>query len=214
MSIVLRRGWRPALRGLWRLRRDTSDIGAVMLIIQSLEGRSIWRSFDRMMASPEGRVQAFARIDLAPRLSDQAWLAQFQPGTLGAAYREFIGERFSAAALSEDLKRGPNGASIRGGSAVAWFARRICDLHDVAHVLTGYAADARGEGCLQGFTFAQLGAWGYLAIAIGSALLFGPAQVINGYLRGRRAKWLFDMDVEAAFAEPLADVRARLKISA
>ena len=156
MSVVIRRRWLTAWRGLRRLGRDYGDTGAVMDIIQGLEGPSIWEAFAKMKASPAGREQLLWRKEFVEVASDKAWLATFAPGTVGAAYRDFLARHgISGRVLADHLLAGPNGAMVRRANAVAWTARRICDLHDVLHVLTGYDADPRGEGCLMAFTFAR-----------------------------------------------------------
>lgn len=215
MTLLLERDWPGAMSALWRLRSNYDDIQATMTVIQNLEGPAFGRCYDRMMASASGRAQISARVELSRRLTDQAWLDTFPAGTLGAVYRDYMrGRRFSARTLVDDLMKGPNGDKIDRAGVGPWFARRITDLHDIAHLLTGYeAGDPQGEGCVVAWTFAQLGAWGYAAIAIGSAMIFGPAPVIEAYKAGRRAKWLFDIDLEQAFAEPIEQVRARLRIT-
>ncbi len=214
MTVITRRDWPLALRGLLRLGRDHGDLAAVMDITQGLEGRSIWTAYRRMNRSAVGRRLMIERAELSDRLMDTTWLARFPAGSFGAAYRGFIaGRTFSARTLADQLIAGPNGAVIRRGGPVPWFARRIADLHDVAHVLTGYETDPQGEGCVMAWTFGQLGAFGYAAIALGSAFIFSPAAAFEAWRAGRRAGWIFDLDVEAAFAEPLDQVRDRLNIA-
>ena len=52
----------------------------------------------------------------------------------------------------------------------AWFFRRVRDLHDVWHVLTGYGRDALGEMCLVTFSFQETHGLGWALIAGGLVL--------------------------------------------
>jgi ubiquinone biosynthesis protein COQ4 len=209
MTVGLRRDWPLAFTGMRRLARDANDTPAVMIIIQALEGPAIWRIWRRMQASAAGREQIARGLELhrSPLLT-----ADYPAGTVGAAYRAFMGARHSARKLADCLIGGPNGSMIATPGRLPWFIRRLCDLHDVAHVLTGYDSDPQGEGCLQAWTFAQSGNFGNLSIALGSACLYGPLPVLEAYLAGRRARWLFDVDPEALFASDLEAARASLGI--
>src|SRR3546814_10129738 len=81
----------------------------------------------------------FPYTTLIRSFTDKAWIAQFAPGTVGAAYREFLETTgYSADGLAEVSK------IIREDELAhpyAWFGRRTRDVHDIWHVLTGYNAD-------------------------------------------------------------------------
>jgi ubiquinone biosynthesis protein COQ4 len=104
---------------------------------------------------------------------------------------------------------------------VAWYARRLRDVHDVWHVLTGYGTDALGEACVVGFSYPQTGSLGFALIAGGAALEFRRARNGRAYAKaiwqawrhGRRAEWLPALDYQALFEEPLEVARARLGIA-
>jgi len=209
------RDWLKAGRGLLRLRRDYNDTAAVFDIIAALEGPSLWRAYRRMRLDPVGRALIEAGEELSDRLMDSAWVASHPLGSVGAAYRAFLrGKRFNARVLADALLESADVPALRRrGAPAAWWPRYVTDVHDIAHVIAGYDSDPKGEGCLMAFTFAQLEGLGYAAIAAGSALLFGPLAVAEGYARGRRAAWLWAEDWAARFAEPLADVRRRLNVA-
>ena len=158
---------------------------------------------------------------LVETLTDKAWLAQFAPATVGAAYRAFLKQTgFSADGLADVS------AQVHSERAVehpyAWFGRRERDIHDIWHVLTGYAAeDPLGELCLVAFSYAQtkgLG-WGFIALIGALKGLREPRgievarAVWEGYRHGRKARWLHNEDIEALLAEPLDAARARLEIA-
>ena len=157
---------------------------------------------------------------MARRFSDPAFVAQFAPGTVGAAYRHFLETTgYSADGLVE-VSRVDDEPDVE--HPYAWMGRRTRDVHDIWHVLTGYQADeSLGEACLVAFSYAQDGGLGWAWIALGASLksrkvtgnwLFTQA-VIEGYRHGRKAKWLAGEDYEKLMAEPIDAARRRLGIA-
>lgn len=220
-AAATKRDWRGALRAVNALLADPSDTVQVFRVMAALNAGTSERNYRRLLATPEGGRVAYARIELVETLMDKSWLAQFAPGTVGAAYRAFL-ERtgFSADGLADVS------AQVHRERAVehpyAWFGRRERDIHDVWHVLTGYAAeDPLGELCLVAFSYAQtrgLG-WGFIALIGALKGLREPHGVAvaravwEGYRHGREARWLHNEDIATLFAEPLDAARARLAIA-
>ena len=103
---------------------------------------------------------------------------------------------------------------------MAWYARRLRDVHDVWHVLTGYGTDALGEVCVVAFSYAQTKSLGFALIAGGGAYELAKDRsgwpyaraVAQAWWHGRLASWLAPLDYEALFLEPLESARARLHI--
>jgi ubiquinone biosynthesis protein COQ4 len=208
-----------AWRAFRRLVRDKEDTAQVFEIMRALSGRSIRRGYDRMLATMEGGRQAFLREELAHRLDDPVWLARFAPGSVGAAYREFREARgFTAEGLADEARK--VAPLVDAQHPVIWYSRRLRDVHDVWHVLTGYGTDALGEACVVAFSYAQTGNFGFAFIGLGAAAEIRredrsvPARraVLEAWRNGRRARWLPPLDYEALFAEPLAAARDRLRI--
>jgi len=206
-----------AVRGFIRLRRNKEDTRQVFEIVNALAGGSSFRAYDRMLQSVEGGRQAYDRAELAPYFDDPDWLARFPAGTVGAAYREFRERRsLTADGLAQEAHKASD--RVDDMHPVAWYARRVRDVHDVWHTLAGYGTDALGESCVLGFTFAQTRNPGIAAIAFGSAFEFshrnpGPPYlraVIEGWRLGRAASPLICEDYLALMAEPLASARKRL----
>ena len=216
-----KREWGVALRAVRKLLADPNDTTQVFIIMRALNAGEAPKNFRKLMQTPEGPRLAYERVELASeRFSDPVWLAQFGPGTVGAAYLEFLESTgFTAQGLAdisnlekrEDLQAHP----------YAWLGRRTRDVHDIWHVLTGYSAnEPGGEAGLVAFSYAQTGGLGWAAIALGAALrgvsalksLEVPAMILEGYRNGRHAKWLLAEDYEALFAEPIQSARARLRI--
>ena len=214
-----RRRWGVALKALQRLLADKEDTGQVFEIMSALNGDSTARNYRRLLETPQGGRLAYERVELAPRLMDDAWLDGFAPGTVGAAYRDFVrSENLSAEGLAE-IARQQRGR-VEAAHPHAWFGRRTRDTHDIWHILSGYHRDGLGEACLVAFSYAQTRALGWALIAVGAgwrALKAGSrphARAIwQGYQRGKAAKWLPGEDFTALMSEPLDAARRRLNIT-
>jgi ubiquinone biosynthesis protein COQ4 len=216
-----RKDWPAAIRAVRILLANPDDTVQVFKIMAALNSGTSVKNYRRLIATPEGGRIAYAREELVSRLTDRAWLAQFAPGTVGAAYRAFL-ERtgFSADGLESVSKEVHPERNEE--HPYAWMGRRERDLHDIWHVLTGYQADdPLGELCLVAFSYAQSKGLGWAFIAIAGALKSFSEQngkavrraIREGYAHGRKAKWLHREDVATLFAEPLDAARKRLNIS-
>jgi len=167
-----RKQWGVALKALRRLLADKEDTGQVFEIMAALNGGSSAKAYQRLLSTPKGGRLAYERVELAPRLMDDAWLDSFAEGTVGAAYRRFVrSENLSAEGLAE-ISREKHGQDEMA-HPYAWFGRRIRDTHDLWHILSGYHRDGLGEACLVAFSYAQTESLGWALIAIGAALKSG-----------------------------------------
>jgi ubiquinone biosynthesis protein COQ4 len=208
-----------AFRAFRRLVRDKEDTVQVFEIMRALSGASIARGYDRLLGTMEGGRQAFLREELAHKLDDPAWLTQFAPGTVGAEYRAFREARnFSADGLANiEREVVPH---VDAPHPIMWYSRRLRDVHDVWHVLTGYGTDALGEACVVSFSYGQTRNLGFAFIGWGAAREINredssvPARraAFQAWRNGKAARWLPALDYEALFAEPLEAARARLGI--
>src|ERR1700742_320292 len=215
-----KRDWPGAFRAMKALLADPDDTVQVFKIMAALNAGTSAKNYHRLISTPAGGRIAYTRVELVQKLTNSAWLSQFAPGTVGAAYRTFLEKTgFSATGLEAVSKEVH--AERNEEHPYAWFGRRERDIHDIWHVLTGYRAnDPLGELCLVAFTYAQtrgLG-WGFIAL-IGALKSFGEPQgravrraLREGYPHGRAAHWLHNEDIEALFAEPLDGARTRLNI--
>lgn len=208
-----------ALRAFRKLIRDKEDTAQVFEIMRALTGGSGARGYNRMLRTVEGGRQAFLRDELAHKLDDPVWLARFEPGTVGAEYRAFREARgFTADGLAETARE--VAPEIDAPHPIVWYSRRLRDIHDIWHVLTGYGTDALGEACVVSFSYAQTHNLGFGFIGWGAAREIQrenpsiPARraVLQAWRNGRAAHWLPGLDYEALFAEPLTIARARLGI--
>ncbi|MDB5438971.1 MAG: ubiquinone biosynthesis protein [Caulobacteraceae bacterium] len=209
-----------ALQALMRLIANKDDTRQAFVILQALGGRSLEHGYRRMLAFPAGLTEAREGRELIDSFCRWSWLDQFAPGTVGAAYREFLlRQGYQPDGLS-DFTRAVADIRIEDAHPYAWYGRRLRDSHDVWHVLTGYGPDTLGEVCLAAFSYAQTGMMGLGLIAIGALPRFKNARngqpygrsVIEAYRAGRTSGWLPAENYETLFAEPLERARARLGI--
>ena len=210
-----------AWRALRRLIADKEDTTQVFEIMNALAGSSVRRGYHQLLDQPEGARQAFRMVELADRLQDKAWLRGLPAGSVGWAYLQFIEERnLSAYGLAGESRKVAD-TEIEAAHPYAWYARRLRDVHDIWHVLTGYRTDALGEACVVAFSLPQTRSPGFGLIAAGVAVEFARARtghpcaraILQAWRRGRRAAWLPGLDYEALLAEPLETARARLGLS-
>ncbi len=208
-----------AIRAFRKLIRDKEDTRQVFEIMRALSGRSISRGYNRLLRTMEGGRQAFLREELAHKLDDPVWLARFGPGTVGATYLAFREARgFTADGLAEIEREVV--PQIDAPHPIIWYSRRLRDVHDIWHVLTGYQTDALGEACVVAFSYGQTHNLGFAFIGWGAAREIQrearsiPARraVWQAWRIGRAARWLPALDYETLFAEPLDDARARLNL--
>lgn len=203
-----------------RLVADKEDTRQVFEIMSALAGKSVPRGYARLLTTPEGGRQAYLARELADRLQDRAWLASLPTGSVGAAYLDFVRERDLSAYGLADESRKVAEADIDAAHPTAWYARRLRDVHDIWHVLTGYRTDALGEACVVAFSLPQTGSAGFGLIAAGAAMEFIRARtghpcaraILQAWRHGRRASWLAPIDYDALMAESLGQARQRLKI--
>jgi ubiquinone biosynthesis protein COQ4 len=214
-----KRQWGVAFKALRRLLSDKEDTGQVFEIMSALNGDSTARNYEKLLRTAGGGRIAYEHVELAPRLMDDAWLDSFAPGTVGAAYRDFIrSENISAEGLAEISRQRQSKVELE--HPYAWFGRRTRDSHDIWHILSGYHRDGLGEACLVAFSYAQTRSLGWAFIALGAALRQrGPGRkqvrraIWQGYRRGKAAGWLAGEDYVQLMNEPLDAARQRLNLT-
>ena len=216
-----RKDWRTAFAALRRLLSDANDTAQVFRIMRALNSGTAKSGYERLLRTQEGGRIAYERVELAERFSDPAFVRGFPDGSVGAAYAEFLARTGHSAEGLVAVSRADWDISREALHPYAWFRRRMRDIHDIWHVLTGYRADdPLGEACLVAFSYAQTRGLGWGLIALGAGFravrspIPGPAlrALYQGYRHGRRAAWLLGEDYERLLAEPLAHARQRLGI--
>lgn len=214
-----RRDWRAAFDAIRKLMANGDDTQQVFRIMRALNVGNSPENYARLLATPLGGRIAYDRAELAQCFSDPAFVASFALGTVGAAYRDFLETTgYSADGLVE-VSRLNAEDPIDMAHPYLWMGRRVRDTHDIWHVLTGYQADeSLGEAALVAFSYAQVGGLGWAFIAAAASLkslrvtgsrLFAQA-VLEGYRRGKAARWISGEDYLTLLHEPLDAARARL----
>jgi ubiquinone biosynthesis protein COQ4 len=173
----------------------------------------------RLEKSDAGRRILATHPDIVPLLSDREALRQLPDGSLGRAYLAFVeSENISAdGILAADMEGRVGKATFT--ERHIYLHQRMRDTHDMWHAVTGYKGDVLGEAALLGFTLAQ--SWNVgiaLIVGIGLAKTIGAPEarrlIVEGYRRGKAAKWFPAVEWEKLLARPVGEVRAELDVGA
>jgi len=209
-----------AFKALRQLLKDKEDTGQVFTIMRALSGRSVPKGYAKLLRTEKGGRIAYRHEELATILSDSEFLKRLPEGSVGRAYLHFTSsENISAQGLVEESRKGVD-QDVDREHPLAWYGRRLRDIHDLWHVLSGYGRDGMGEACLVAFSYAQTRSLGFGLIAIAGALKLKrecPGQpmfraVWQAYRHGAKAAWLPGEDYVTLLAEPLDAARRRLNI--
>jgi len=201
------------------LSANPDDTAQAIRAIAAMSGNSPERCFRRFRKSQQGERILREKRELYDVLSDLGGLGAMPEGSLGRAIWAFYStEQISAQGLRGASEEAVGeGGFFAGDDDRARFARRLREMHDVFHVLTGYGRDVRGEIACLSFTFAQTKntGIGYLALRVlrGAGWSSEMGRLIRqAFWRGRRAQWLVDQDWEALLPLPLEQVREELGV--
>ena len=213
--------WGRALRALQRLFANKEDTAQVFEIMQALNGNAYARDYARLLSTNDGGRTAYERVEIAERLMDPKFTSRFPPGSVGEAYRTYLEtEHLSAQGLIDESHKAIPIEELDRHHPYAWYFRRIRDVHDIWHILTGYSRDALGEMCLVAFSYQETHAMGWALIGLGGFMrAHGPARwaarkaMLEARRHGKLAGWLPGEDYESLLMEPLADARRRLNIA-
>lgn len=191
----------------------TGDTRQVFVILRAMRGRSGQRAFRRFSASLVGQAVLQDRRELLAILTDREGLRRLPPGSLGRRYLDFVeSENLSAQGLV-DASEGWDNDPLP--PAMELYRRRMREMHDITHTVTGYGRDQLGELCLLTFMYRQQGNLGMLLIVIMAWNKLPKAArkaVREAWRNGRKARWLAGQDWEALMARPLEEIRRELAI--
>lgn len=154
-------------------------------------------------------------------------LEQYEPGTLGHAYRSFIVDNGLTENLATDYRKlhehlGGQGALDRMPDDLRYAVVRGFMLHDFVHTITGNAPDIYGELAVAGFHFAQM-QYPYhafrLAVTTGHVAMVNPSGITmvmdafcEGWIRGRTAKNIHFTKWEQELGRSLDEIRAEFGV--
>lgn len=147
---------REARRAMDALSANPDDTAAAIRAITAMSGKSGERCFRRFKRSVTGARILQEKRELADALADIDCLGMMPHGSLGKEIWNFYTvEQLSIQGLQEASEAAQGGGSDGADTDEARFGRRLRDLHDVFHVLTGYGRDILGEIACLAFTYAQ-----------------------------------------------------------
>jgi ubiquinone biosynthesis protein COQ4 len=210
---------RAAWRAMQQLLRDPEQTGLVFEIGEALAGRQPERLLARVRRDPAGARLFAERPVFDPGTCDLERLAALPDGSFGRVFADWMIENRFTPGLMERESRAAD-------PDLAYLGRRLTQVHDFWHVLTGYNRDPIGELGVLGFTYAQTRSPG-IGFIVATVLARSvreawrqrrvPWSPLAGYLwrawrRGRRARFLAPLVLEDLLPLPLPQVRALLAI--
>ncbi len=208
--------WRRAGAMIRKISKQGDDVlDTTYAIVDALGGMCEERLFQKFRSDPNGRRLLAARPDLSRVLDDHENLAKLPEGSFGRAYVDMCRTRGinSAALVESQRKMSRDYAQL--DPARQWFSDRLTVLHDLWHILTGYAAQPRGEAAIVAFSYAQGLDYRPMPIFLALSVLMRVGSVKDlwaAYRRGRRTAPLILQSYEELLPLPLATVRARLNL--
>lgn len=215
-----------AARALYRLLRDPQDTRQVFRLTDALRGSSGVAPYRRFRASPIGEKAIAEQRHLLTALSDHVALSRLPEGSVGREYLGFMREQGLSAEALVAISRDALDSLNQREEGARLFARRLRDMHDLCHILTGYGRDELGEVCVLAFSYPQQKIRSFAVIAALGALRTSQmlrraglpragaiASVREAYRHGKAAAWLPGEDLEALLAENLIEARRRLGIA-
>ncbi len=205
--------FRRAFTALKKLVANPDDLPQVFTLIETLQGDVLSRFRRGFEAEESGRALLRDQPDLVPLLANRDALRAMPEGSLGREYLKFV----EAEGISAD---GIIAASEAGAGypddEFKFIRARMRDTHDLWHAVTGYHGDVRGELALLYFNLGQIFHFGIFAILVAAWFKgLGGADwwlMADGYVRGKRAKWLPAVQWEAWLDKPVTEVRRALNV--
>jgi ubiquinone biosynthesis protein COQ4 len=208
--------WRRAGEMINKISKQGDDVlNTTYALVDALGGMCEERLFQKFRSDPNGRRLLAARPDLSRILDDHESLAKLPEGSFGRAYVEMCRSRGINSAALVESQRNMSRDYAQLDPARQWFSDRLTVLHDLWHILTGYAAQPRGEAAIVAFSYAQGLDYRPMPIFLALSVTMRVARVRElwtAYRRGRQTASLILQSYEELLPLPLATVRARLKL--
>jgi ubiquinone biosynthesis protein COQ4 len=206
--------WKEAIKLSKVLLKDHTKTQYIFALSHAVNGPRLKKLYNKLLETAEGGEIACRLPEFTDLYSE---LANCPKNTVG---HELINELpFSLDTLTKLSQRGrTNRDWINSKHPYIWMARRYRDTHDLFHTLTGYKTDTLGEVAMLAFSYAQqrLPSWGILLLIGLVKVRFHPlkiAAIVEGYSRGKKAKWILGEDFETMIHEDLEECKNRLNIS-
>ncbi len=211
--------WQEARSALHKLMEDPEQTELVFEITQAMAGKQPRRLLRRIRATPAGERLLREQPIFDDKTADLDQLATLPEGSFGHEFARWMRHHGFTPGLMER-------ESTASDPDLAYLGKRLMQVHDFWHVLTGYNRDPIGELGVLAFSFAQSGSYGIgfiLAMVVWQSSrerwrterrLWSPVipYIWRGFRVGRRAQRLPPLILEELFPLPLASVRALLQI--
>lgn len=202
-----------ASRALRALMADPEDSSRVFEIVEALRPKHKAPMLQRLREHPDGAQLLASRPAIREALGDRACLLAMPEGSLGRAYLSYLD---SSGISAEGLVAASQIERTEWSEEGTWMSERMRDTHDLWHTVTGYGSDVAGEMLVLAFSFAQTKTPGLGLIVLASLLanVGTPmgADITLAYVRGLSADWLPAVAWESLLDQPIAEVRAQLKV--
>jgi len=208
--------WRRAGKAFRALALQQGDaLDATYSVVDAMGGMCEERLFQKFRKTPEGRRLLAERPDLPRILTDHQTLAALPEGTLGRAFADVcVRAGINSMALVE-AQRNMSRDYAKLDPARQWFSDRLTVLHDLWHILSGYATQPRGEAGIVAFSYAQGLDYRPIPFFMALSVVMRVARIgelWRAYRRGRRTAPLVLQRYEELLPLPLETVRERLHI--
>ena len=208
--------WRRAGRAMRALVKGEGDLlEATYTVADALGGMAEERLFQQLRRDPGGRRLLAERPDLPNLLEDRERLAAMPEGSLGRAYADVCRRANIHPLALVDARRRMSRDYALLDPARQWFVDRLTVLHDLWHIISGYATQPRGEAAIVAFSFGQGLTYRPVPVFLVMSVLTGTARVgelWRAARRSRRTARLILERYEELLPLPLATVRARVHL--
>ena len=211
--------FRRARAAMQALEKDPERTEMVFEITQALAGSSPERLLRRLRGDPAGRRLLEARPVFDPSTCDLDALLALPAGSFGRVFAEWM--------RLNDFRPGliDRPGADHADPDLAYLGKRLTQVHDFWHVLSGYNRDPVGEIGVLAFGWAQMHSYG-IGYILGTVLwrslreawrqgrLASPlvGYMWRAYRAGRRARFLLPVHLEELFPLPLDQARTMLGI--
>lgn len=213
-----RAGWlrrlRVGIRSLRVLTRNPDDCFAAPAFHLSMDRETWEKVAEKLRDTTEGRLLLRERPSLQAKDLDLCALRMLPPDSLGNTLVRYY----------DDNGIEPFKSLYPVNNDVEYLATRYREIHDIAHIVSGYKPDEIGELELQAFILGNLGLRQSVLAIVGTAL-FPPSQFppLRAYARRlmaafRRGQASGDIAIEPRYEHfwdhTLEDLRQQLRVAA
>lgn len=207
-----------AWRAMQHLMQDPEQTERVFEITQALAGRQPARLLRRIRRDPAGEQLLRERPVFDASSCDLDAMMELPEGSFGRTFAKWMKEnRFAPGLMEREFST--------ADPDLAYVGKRLTQVHDFWHVLSGYNRDPVGELGVLAFSYGQTGTRGIgfiLATVIVRSLREGwktgrlrsplAPYLWRAFRAGRRARFLPPIVLEELLPLPLESVRALLAI--